>query len=81
MLITKVKCTDQWKTVKTKCENNTTIAFLSSMSPKNPSLANSGNRFYNLMFTEIKQIEIHESKDHTSTNHHKRCEITNAKSK
>ena len=65
MPITNDKCTDELKTVKTKCENNTTIASLSSMSRKNPSLANFGNRFYNLMLTEVNQIEIHEPKDHT----------------
>ena len=33
------------------------------------------------MVTEPNQIEIQESQDHTQTNHHKRCEITNTKSK
>ena len=61
MPITNDKCTDELKTVKT----NTTIASLSSMSRKNPSLANLGNRFYNLMLTEVNQIEIDEPKDHT----------------
>ena len=40
MLITNDKCTNEWKTVKTKSKNNTNIASPSSMSPKNPSPAN-----------------------------------------
>ena len=51
------------------------------MSPKNPSPINLQNRFDNLIVTEVNQIEIHEPHDHTLTNHHKRCEITNTKSK
>ena len=33
------------------------------------------------MVTEVNQIENFESQDHTPTNHDKRCEITNTKSK
>ena len=51
------------------------------MSPKNPSPVNLQNRFDNLIVTEVNQIEIHQPQDHTATNHHKRCEITNTKSK
>ena len=51
------------------------------MSPKNPSPVNLQNRFDNLIVTEVNQIEMHESQDHTPTNHHKPCEITNTKSK
>ena len=51
------------------------------MSPKNPSPINLQNQFDNLTVTEVNQIEIHEPHDHTLTNHHKRCEITNTKSK
>ena len=39
------------------------------------------NRFDNIIVTEVNQIEIHEPQDHTPTNHHKHCEITNTKSK
>ena len=46
MLITNDKCADEWKTVKTKSNNNTNIA---SMSPKNPSPVNLQNRFDNLI--------------------------------
>ena len=34
-----------------------------------------------LIVTEVNQIEIHEPQDHTPTNHHKRCDITNTKFK
>ena len=78
MLITNDKCADEWKTMKTKSKNNTNIA---SMSPKNPSLVNLQNRFDNLIVTEVNQIEIQEPQNHAPTNHHKRCEITNTKSK
>ena len=81
MLITNDICADEWKTVKTKPKNNTTIASPSSVSPKNPSPVNLQNRFDNLIVTEVNQIEIHEPQDHTPTNHHKRCEVTNTKSK
>ena len=73
--------TDKWKTVKTKSKNNINIPPPSSLSPKNPSPVNLQNRFDNLIVTEVNQIEIHEPQDHTPTNHHKRCEITNTKSK
>ena len=43
-------------------------------STKNPSQANLRIRFDNLIVTEVNQIEIHESQDHTPINHHKRCE-------
>ena len=33
------------------------------------------------MVTEVNQIEIHKSQDHTPTNRHKRCETANTKSK
>ena len=81
MLITNDKCADEWKTVKTKSKNNTNIASPSTVSPKNPSPVNLKNRFDNLIVTELNQIEINESQDHTPTNHHKCCEITNTKSK
>ena len=81
MLITNDICADEWKTVKTKSKNNTNIASPSSVSPKNPSPVNLQNRFDNLIVTEVNQIEIHEPQDHTPTNHHKRCEVTNTKSK
>ena len=81
MLITNDKSTDEWKTVKTKSKNNTNIASPSSLSPKNPSTVNLQNRFDNLIVAEINQIEINEPQDHTPTIHHKRCEITNTKSK
>ena len=81
MLITNDKCADEWKTVKTKSKNNTNIASPSTVSPKNPSPVNLKNRFDNLIVTELNQIEINESQDHTPTNHHKRCDITNTKSK
>ena len=51
------------------------------MSPKSPLPVNLQNLFDNLIVSEVNQIEIHESQDHTSTNHHKRCETTNTKSK
>ena len=73
--------TDKWKTVKTKSKNNINIPPPSSLSPKNPSPVNLQNRFDNLIVTEVNQIEIHEPQDHTPTNHHKRCETTNTKSK
>ena len=81
ILITNGKLVDEWKTVKTKSKNNTNIASSSSVSPKYPSPVNLQNRFDNLIVTEVNQIEIQESQDHTPTNHHKRCEITNSKSK
>ena len=81
MLITNDRCTDEWKTVKTKSKNNTNIASPSSVSSKNPSPVNLQNRINNLLVTEVNQIEIQEPQDHTPTNHHKRCEITNTKSK
>ena len=99
MLITNDKCTDGWKTVKAKSNNNTNIASPTSVSPKNPSPINLQNRFDNLNRFDkpqnrfdkpnlinykidlINQIEIHEPYDHTPSNHHKRCEITNTKSK
>ena len=34
MLITNEKCTDEWKTEKTKSKNNTNITSPSSVSPK-----------------------------------------------
>ena len=77
MLITNDKCADGWKTVKTNFKNNTNIVSPSSVSPKNRSTVN----LQNLMVTEVNQIEIHKSQDHTPTNHHKRCAITNIKSK
>ena len=41
MLITNDKCTDGWKTVKAKSNNNNTnIASPTSVSPKNPSPIN-----------------------------------------
>ena len=80
LLITNDKCTDEWKTVKTKSKNNTNIASPSSVSPKILSPINLQNRFDNLIVTEVNQIEIYESQEHTPTNHHKRCEITNTKS-
>ena len=76
MLITYDKYANEWKTVKTKSKNNTNIA-----SPKNPSPVNLQNRFDNRIVTEVNQIEMHESQNHTPTNHHKRCEVTNTKSK
>ena len=33
------------------------------------------------MVTEVNQIEIHKSQDHTPTNRHMRCETANTKSK
>ena len=81
ILITNGKLVDEWKTVKTKSKNNTNIASSSSVSPKYPSPVNLQNRFDNLIVTEVNQIEIQEAQDHTPTNHHKRCEITNSKSK
>ena len=39
-----------------------------------------GKQCYQIV-TEVNQIDIHEPHDHTPTNHHKRCEITNTKSK
>ena len=51
------------------------------MSPKNLSPVNLQNQFDNLIVTEVSQVKIHELQDHTPTNHHKRCEITNTKSK
>ena len=44
MLITNDKCTNEWKTVKTKSKNNTNIPSPSSVLPKNPSLANLQNQ-------------------------------------
>ena len=81
MLITNGKCADEWKTVKTKSKNNTNIASPSTVSPKNPSPVNLKNRLDNLIVTKLNQIEINESQDHTPISHHKRCEITNTKSK
>ena len=81
MLIINDKCADEWKTVKTKSKNNTNIESASTVSPKNPSPVNLKYRFGNLIVTKLNQIDINESQDHTPTNHHKRCEITNAKSK
>ena len=75
MLITNDKCANGWKTVKTKFKNNTNIVSPSSVSPKNRSTVN----LQNLMVTEVNQIEIHKSQDHTPTNRHKRCAITNTK--
>ena len=68
MLITNDKCADEWKTVKTKFKNDTNIASPSSVSPKNPLPVNLQNGFGNLMITEVNQIEIHETKDHTEPN-------------
>ena len=51
------------------------------MAPKYSSPVNLKNLFDNLIVTELNQTEINESQDHTPTNHHKRCEITNTKSK
>ena len=68
MLITNDKCVDEWKTVKSKFENNTNIASPSSVSPKNPFPVNLQNPFGNLMVTEVNQIEIRETKDHTESN-------------
>ena len=81
MLITNDKCADKWKTVKTKSKNNTNIASLGSVSPKNVSPANLHNRSENLIVTEVNQIKIHEPQDHTPINDHKRSEITNTKPK
>ena len=81
MLIRNDKCIDEWKTVKTKFESNTNIVSPSSLSPKNPLPVDLQNQFDNLIVTQVNQIEIHEPQDHTPTNHHKRCEITNTKSK
>ena len=39
------------------------------------------NRFDKLIVTKVNQIEIHEPQDATATNHHKRGEIANTKSK
>ena len=62
------KCSDEWKTGKTKLKNNT----------KHPLI-----QCYQkiLVVIEIKQIEIHKSQDHTLNNHHKRFEITISKTK
>ena len=81
MLITNNKCNDEWKTVKSKSKNNTNIESPSSVSPNNPSPVNLQTQFDNLIVTEVNQIEIHEPQDHAPTNHHKRCEITDTKSK
>ena len=81
MLITNDNCTDDRKTVKSKCKNNTNIASSSFLSSKISLAVNLQNRFDNLIVTEIKQSEIHKPQDHKPTNHHKLCEITNAKSK
>ena len=67
--------------MKTKSKNNTNIASPSTVSPKNPLPVNLKNRFDNLLVTKLNEIEINESQDDTPTNHHKRCEITNTKSK
>ena len=74
MLVTNDKCADKWTTVKNKSKSNTNIVSPSSFSTKNPSQANLQIRFDNLIVTEVNQIEIHESQDHTPINHHKRCE-------
>ena len=66
--------------MKTKFKDITNIETPSSVSPKNPSPANLQNRFDNVI-TEVNQIEIHKLQNHTTTNHHKRCEITNTQSK
>ena len=81
ILITNGKLVDEWKTVKTKSKNNTNIASLSSVSQKTPSPVNFQNWFHNLIVIKVSKIEIHESQDHTPTNHRKHCEITNNKSK
>ena len=80
ILITNDKFANEWKTVKTKFKDITNIETPSSVSPKNPSPANLQNRFDNVI-TEVNQIEIHKLQNHTTTNHHKRCEITNTQSK
>ena len=77
MLITNDKYTGQRKTVKTKSKNNTNVASPSSVSQKNPSPINLKNWFDNLIVNEVNQIENHEPQDHTPTNYHKHCEITN----
>ena len=77
MLITNEKCTNEWKTVKSKSKNNTNMTSPSSVLPKNPWPVNLQNRFDNLIVAKVSQIEIHEPQDHTPTNHHKRCEMTN----
>ena len=51
------------------------------MSQKNPSAINLQNRFDNLIVTKVNQIEIYEPQDHTTTNYHKRCEITSTEFK
>lgn len=81
MLITNDKFANEWKTMKTKFMNNTKIASSSSVSPKNPSSVNSQNRFDNLIVNDVSQIKIHGLQDRIPTNHHKRCETTNTKSK
>ena len=81
MLIINYKCVNEWKTMNIKSKNNTKTLSLSSVLPKNPSPVNLQNRFDHLIVTEVDQIEIQESQDHTTTNHHTRCEITNTKSK
>ena len=67
--------------MKTKSKNNTNIASPSSVSPENPSLVNLQNQFDNQMVIKLNQTEIHESQLHIPTNLHKRCEITNSKTK
>ena len=67
--------------MKTKSKNNTKIASPSTVSPKNPLPVNLKNRFDNLIVTKLNEIEINESQDDSPTIHHKRCEITNSKSK
>ena len=81
MLITNDKCADEWKTVKSESKNNKNMASPSSVSPKSPSPVSLQNQFDNLIVTEVNQMKIHELQDHTPTNHRKRCEITNTKSK
>ena len=61
MLITNVKCANEWETVKIKFKNNPNLASPSSVSPKNSSPVNLQNRFDNLMVIEVNQIETHES--------------------
>ena len=70
MLITNDKCTD-------KSKNNTNIAAAVSVSPEDSSVVGLQNRFDNLIVTEVNQIEIHDSQDHTPSSRHKRCKITN----
>ena len=48
---------------------------------KNSSSVDLQNWFENLIVTKVNEIEIHESQNHTPTNHHKCWEITNTKSK